>query len=626
MFRSDSIAPSEAMPPKPQTWKSPDGQIFTSKPEYRDYMMAKYYSFKNIMNVAETQVKKPGDVDGQPFDIADCEGSSLVVMDVSDQVQIDSCKKCRIFIGACSSAMFIRNCEDCVFYTCCQQLRLRDVTRCTFYIYSYAEVHIEFTNNVMFAPFNGGYPEQAAHLQRIGHNVNHNLWYDIFDHNDADKNKSNWSLLSMKDYEAPWFPANPCTPAIPITTPGSVAKTLEGGQVGQAFGVDQMRADQAAAAGSKLASAQPPAAPDSASHTNKKPPSPMATSKFAQASAKGTDSPKESKMDKKGGVESPSSKGRTSKASSSSDADMPITIPSTTSSSTPLGQSKAESKDTAKTLSVAKELKMEIPLLIASASAKGIDVSIFLSENVNGGKVPLSDFNNQFVSLGLTVGMGEEWDTKSEIEIATSSSSLKDIESMFGQEIDKATGKKLVNVTAFLSCCRDMINAFMAQAEGVDVDDDDMERPIAEKEAKTAKEEGAVLSPSSKDIVKSYTNKVTSPSSSRPSSSPAAISSSSSSSSPYATNVATSDAAKLVIAEGLDANRNRPSSAPLGASRRGVSASSFSSSPSKAAIMSALDSLSADFPPLLHLLLPNQINSLNHSFLTHLMMRKSHLI
>ena len=229
------------MPPKVFTYKTPDGKEFTSKAEYRDYMMANFFSFKEKKNEPNPLMKVPGDIDGQVFDIADCENSTLVVMDKTEQVQIDNCKNCRIFIGACSSSIFARNCENCVFYTVCRQLRLREVTQSTFYIYSQAEVHIEFSNTLRFAPFNGGYPMQGTHMQQLSLPLDHNLWYDIFDHNDQAKTRVNWSLLPIEEYEQPWFPMGVCEPAIKLTAVGSVQR--DDGQVGQSFGVDQMIAD-----------------------------------------------------------------------------------------------------------------------------------------------------------------------------------------------------------------------------------------------------------------------------------------------------------------------------------------------------------------------------------------------
>lgn len=237
------------MPPKPQVFKTPDGKEFTTRAEWRDYMMATYYTYKDKKNLAEPLVKQPGEIDGQMFDIGDCENSTLVIMDNCEQVQIDQVKNCRIFIGACASSIFIRNCENCVFYTSCRQLRLREVVNSTFYIYSMSEVHIEYSTALKFAPFNGGYPEHAKHLQAANLDPNFNLWYDIFDHNDPAKDKGNWSLLPVCEYEQPWFPAGePCDLAVPLTLAGSVERTDLASEAGveQAFSIQQMIADAAA--------------------------------------------------------------------------------------------------------------------------------------------------------------------------------------------------------------------------------------------------------------------------------------------------------------------------------------------------------------------------------------------
>ena len=213
---------------------------------------------------------QPGSIDGQMFDIADCENSTLVVLDHCEQVQMDVLKKCRVFIGedimcipsiftsidasicaqffflwhlsgAGTSTIFIRNCVDCVFYTCCRQLRITECKDCQFYVYSTAEVHIEVCNGLAFAPFNGGYPQHAEHLQKSNLPLDHNLWYDIFDHDDPGKTRKNWSLIDPAAYEKPWFPLGECEPAIPLTVPGTVNKVQESGM--QSFGANQFQID-----------------------------------------------------------------------------------------------------------------------------------------------------------------------------------------------------------------------------------------------------------------------------------------------------------------------------------------------------------------------------------------------
>jgi Tubulin binding cofactor C len=211
-------------------------------------MYATFYSYSNRVNESEPLVKRPGEIDGQMFNISDCENVTIAIMDVTEQIQIDVVKQSRIFIGACTSSIFIRNCENCVFYTCCRQLRLRDVKNCIFYIYSMAEVHIEFTSDVKFASFNGGYPEHATHLAKATLNLNHNLWYDIFDHNDPQKTNANWSLLPENEYEQPWYPGGiPCEHAVPKTSPGSVTRQTASDSM-QSFSFSQLIADSNATA------------------------------------------------------------------------------------------------------------------------------------------------------------------------------------------------------------------------------------------------------------------------------------------------------------------------------------------------------------------------------------------
>lgn len=203
------------------------------------------------------------------FDIADCDGCTLVIMDVTEQIQIDDTKNCRIFIGACTSSLFIRNCTNCTFYTCCRQLRLRDCTNCQFYVYSMSEVHIEYSTNLGFAPFNGGYPDHAKHLSQAKLDPQHNLWYDIYDHNDPSKTRVNWHLIDPAKYEEPWYPAGVCDPAVPRTTAGSVSRQDEDSSM-QSFGFQQLRSDAAelaAAAPGDRSDVPPPPLPSTDSAT-----------------------------------------------------------------------------------------------------------------------------------------------------------------------------------------------------------------------------------------------------------------------------------------------------------------------------------------------------------------------
>ena len=119
------------------TFTAPDGKVFTERKEYKKYLLTNFLSFKDVVNEAEPCIRRPGDVNGMDFTISNCTNSTLIIMDHTEQIQIDDVSHCSIFIGACSSSIFIRNCTECTFFVCCRQLRLREVKSCRLHVYSH---------------------------------------------------------------------------------------------------------------------------------------------------------------------------------------------------------------------------------------------------------------------------------------------------------------------------------------------------------------------------------------------------------------------------------------------------------------------------------------------------------
>ena len=124
-----------------------------------------------------------------------------------------------------------------------------------------SEVHIEMSKRVAFAPFHGGYPDHAKHLAAAKLDISHNLWYDIFDHNDPAKTRENWSLIAEADREQEgWFPAGVCEVAVPVTAIGSVQRKDQDSGM-QSFGADQLVKDAAKSPAKPVAAAAPVPAP-----------------------------------------------------------------------------------------------------------------------------------------------------------------------------------------------------------------------------------------------------------------------------------------------------------------------------------------------------------------------------
>jgi protein XRP2 len=127
-------------------FKATDGTVFNDKNAFRKYEMLTRYTFHEVLN--EQRIKKIGEVDGQPFEVINCRGSELIVLDHTDQVQIDNCVDCKILIGGSSESVFIRSCYNCIFTVACKQLRARDCQSCTFHLCSKTNPVIESSSQI----------------------------------------------------------------------------------------------------------------------------------------------------------------------------------------------------------------------------------------------------------------------------------------------------------------------------------------------------------------------------------------------------------------------------------------------------------------------------------------------
>jgi Tubulin binding cofactor C len=97
-----------------------DGTEFTDRNAWRKYEFETQYTFKR--KHGETLVKLPDAVQGQPFELMDLTDCEVQVLDHSEQVQCDDLHNCKVFIAACSEALFVRNCTNCTFIAACKQV------------------------------------------------------------------------------------------------------------------------------------------------------------------------------------------------------------------------------------------------------------------------------------------------------------------------------------------------------------------------------------------------------------------------------------------------------------------------------------------------------------------------
>lgn len=157
---------------------TPDGMTFETRKEWKKH----YLTLVQVKNVEGQEIiRRSPIVGGQAFDIEHVKNCQILVLDHTEQVQIDFAEGCRIFIGACCSSVFIRNCRDCEFTVACKQLRTRDCNDIRVNLFCSSEPVVETTTNAKIFPFNGSYAGIKDHFLAANLDPGHNTWYKVFD-------------------------------------------------------------------------------------------------------------------------------------------------------------------------------------------------------------------------------------------------------------------------------------------------------------------------------------------------------------------------------------------------------------------------------------------------------------
>jgi len=189
---------------KPTIFTAPDGATFESEGAYKKHMYKTMYSF--IGRKGETLQRKPGEIRGQSFDLCELEDCEVQLLDFTGQVLVDALKNCKVYVGACVSDVFIRQCENCTFTIACKQLRVRDCSHCKVGLYSATRPALETSHHMEIGVFNGAYPRQGSHFRRAQLNPESNQWDQVHDYSKGNKDlpTPHWTRLDPKKDFTPW--------------------------------------------------------------------------------------------------------------------------------------------------------------------------------------------------------------------------------------------------------------------------------------------------------------------------------------------------------------------------------------------------------------------------------------
>lgn len=155
------------------------------------------YIFKDKKN--QTLIKMPNSINGQVFNIDKLSDCEVFILDVSETIYIDNCTNCKFYVAPVKSSFFIRDSQNCICSVACKQLRVKNCTDFTFFLYCASDPHIESSFDMRFAPYNFSYPGQSVDFKKSGFDENQNRWCKVYDHSSAEGD-GHFSLLPSNQF------------------------------------------------------------------------------------------------------------------------------------------------------------------------------------------------------------------------------------------------------------------------------------------------------------------------------------------------------------------------------------------------------------------------------------------
>lgn len=237
-----------------QRYVATDGTVFFDRARYRRHEMETQCTFRGEVG-SSSLARLPGSsTGGRPFNVIDCRDCRILLLDHTDQVQIDNATGCRIFVGASSGSVVLRNCADCTLTVACRQFRARDCRDCTVYLFCSTGPAIERSRGLRFGGFNGAYPGHEEAMDSAQLDLRVNKWHLVHDFSEGGEEEScppggeaaaaargrgrNWSYVLREEADPLWSPLGPgeepCVPRFAPSRrmPGQFATNSGGREAG----------------------------------------------------------------------------------------------------------------------------------------------------------------------------------------------------------------------------------------------------------------------------------------------------------------------------------------------------------------------------------------------------------
>jgi len=149
---------------------------------------------------------KESDLEGKDVVLTNLKRCRVKLTGALGTLHMTNLTSCEIFVGPVSTSVFVDKCIDCTFVFACQQVRIHNTKRCSFYVHVTSRSIIEDTKEVQFAPYNWYYQGIDGHFRKAGLDKETNHWDSIDDFNwlALDVPSPNWSVIEEAERVIDW--------------------------------------------------------------------------------------------------------------------------------------------------------------------------------------------------------------------------------------------------------------------------------------------------------------------------------------------------------------------------------------------------------------------------------------
>lgn len=144
----------------------------------------KTYNSHSIIenNKDKTVIKTIKQINGDAIRLQNNTNCIIIILDYSGQIEIQECSSCYLFLAPCKGSIIVRNCINMNIVSASAQIRITNVTKSNFFVFTPALIAIESSKEITLGTFFIEYMELPEMFQKAKLNIWENTWseYHLF--------------------------------------------------------------------------------------------------------------------------------------------------------------------------------------------------------------------------------------------------------------------------------------------------------------------------------------------------------------------------------------------------------------------------------------------------------------